>query len=111
MVVAPGGVKSNFRHNARPGNRHPAYDTPNSPTNQLIELMRNPDIIDQFPEADDCAKVLFDVVVGQDQRGLPGRLLMGADCFGLLETEYKRLWKEMEDWKEVTVRSSSKSGA
>lgn len=110
MVVAPGGVKSNFRHNAHFGNRHPAYDTPNAPFNQLIQAMANPAILDNFAEADDCAKVLFDTVVGQDQRALPGRLLMGADALAVLEAEYKRISEEMEKWKDVTVRCSAKIG-
>lgn len=110
MVVAPGGVKSNFRHNVHFGNRHPAYDTPKAPFNQLIEAMKNPAILDSFTEADDCAKVLFDTVVDQDRRALPQRLLMGADAFSVLQAEHKRVLEEMDNWKDVTLRCSAKTG-
>ncbi|EAW17214.1 uncharacterized protein NFIA_005770 [Aspergillus fischeri NRRL 181] len=64
-----------------------------------------------FSAADDCAKVLFDVLVGQDERQLPGRLLLGPETLPLLEAEMKKTREEMEAWKDVTVSTSSTGGA
>ena len=79
LVVAPGGIKTNFSSNVQLKNRHPAYDTPTSPFNQLIRYMMNPAIRDSFSRANRCAEILFDTIVGQYQRPLPTRLLMGAE--------------------------------
>ncbi|KAJ5735213.1 uncharacterized protein N7483_000338 [Penicillium malachiteum] len=110
MVVAPGGLKTNFPANAQLGGRHPAYDYPTSPLNQLMEFMMNPDIQKTFAEPDDCAKVLFDVVVAQDERKLPTRFLMGAETVPIFEAEYKKDAAEMEDWKEETLKCTQNEG-
>jgi hypothetical protein len=73
--------------------------------------MMNPAAQASFSEADDCAKVLFDVLVRQDERKLPGRLLLGPDTLPLLEAEMKKKQEEMEAWKDVTVSTSSTGGA
>ncbi|KAJ5723195.1 hypothetical protein N7488_001230 [Penicillium malachiteum] len=110
MVVAPGGLKTNFPVNAQLGGRHPAYDYPTSPLNQLIQFMMNPDVQKTFAEPDDCAKVLFDVVVGQDERKLPARFLMGAETVPIFEAEYNKDAVEMEEWKEDTLKCTQNEG-
>ncbi|GFF53969.1 uncharacterized oxidoreductase C162.03 [Aspergillus udagawae] len=111
LVVAPGGIKSNFGSNGKFLPRHPAYDTPDSPLNRLLTYMMDPAAQASFSEADDCAKVLFDVLVGQDERRLPGRLLLGPETLPLLGAEMKKTQEEMEAWRDVTVSTSSTGGA
>jgi len=110
MVAAPGGIRTNFFANSQIEARHPAYASPTSPFNQLIAYMMSPDIQETSSESDDLAKVLFDVVVSQDQRELPARLLMGAETLPILESEYKKDAEEMEAWKAETIRCTSKEG-
>ncbi|RHZ43172.1 uncharacterized protein CDV56_101290 [Aspergillus thermomutatus] len=111
LVVAPGGIKSNFGGNGQFVPRHPAYDTPDGPLNQLLKYMMDPAAQASFSEADRCAKALFDVLVGQDERRLPGRLLLGPETIPLLEAEMQKSRQEMEAWKDVTVSTSSTGGA
>lgn len=111
LVVAPGGTKSNFGANGKFLPRHPAYDTPDGPLNRLIEYMMDPAAQASFSEADDCAKAFFDVLVGQDERPLPVRLLLGPEALPLLQAEMKKTQEEMEAWRDVTVSTSSTGGA
>jgi NAD(P)-dependent dehydrogenase (short-subunit alcohol dehydrogenase family) len=111
LVVAPGGIKSNFGSNGKFLPRHPAYDTPDGPLNRLLTYMMDPAAQASFSEADDCAKVLFDVLVGQDERRLPGRLLLGPETLPLFGAEMKKTQEEMEAWRDVTVSTSSTGGA
>jgi NAD(P)-dependent dehydrogenase (short-subunit alcohol dehydrogenase family) len=106
MIVAPGGIKSNFHTAAHIGPRHPAYDTPTGPLNQLIQYMMNPAVQNVFSDPDQIAKVLFNAVVGQDERPLPTRLLMGGELIPFLEAEHKRVAEEVEAWKEETISCS-----
>lgn len=106
MMAVPGGIKSNFHTAAQIGPRHPVYDTPTGPLNQLIQYTRNPAIQDVFSDPDQIAKVLFDAVVGQDERPQPTRLLMGGELIPFLEAEQKRVADEAEAWKEETLSCS-----
>jgi hypothetical protein len=111
MVVAPGGIQTKFGSSLQFAKRHPAYNTPSSPLNQLMAYTMNPAMQETFSQPDQCAKVLFDAVVGQDQRPLPSRLLMGAETIALSEAENKRVLEEMEAWKKETLGCSPGSGA
>ncbi|KAF7121631.1 hypothetical protein CNMCM5793_009102 [Aspergillus hiratsukae] len=111
LIVAPGGIRSNFAINGKFRPRHPAYDTPDGPLNLLIKYMTDPAAQASFSQADDCAKVLLDVLVGQDERTLPVRLLLGPETLPLLEDEMKKTQEEMEAWRDVTVSTSSTGGA
>ena len=110
MVAAPGGIRTNFGSNVQVGARHPAYDTPDSLFNRTIKYMMDPAMQERFSTPEKCAEVLFNVVVGQDQRALPTRLLMGGETIPMFEAEYKRISEEMEAWKKETVQCSPKGG-
>lgn len=109
-MVAPGGIQTNFGSNVHLGHRHPAYDTLTSPFNQLVQYMMDPAVQETFSRPDQCAKVLFDAVVSQDQRPLPTRLLMGAETIPLSEAENERVLEEMKAWKEETIQCSAGGG-
>ncbi|KAJ5760408.1 hypothetical protein N7520_007564 [Penicillium odoratum] len=108
MVAAPGGVRTNFLTNAHVAARHPAYAGSNGPFSQMLGLMTRPDVQENFSAPDDLARVLFDVVVGQDERSLPARFLMGAETRTFIESECKKDADEMEAWKVDTIRCTSK---
>ncbi|KAJ5527050.1 hypothetical protein N7513_011209 [Penicillium frequentans] len=110
LVVAPGGIQTNFGSNVHLEHRHPAYDTLTSPFNQLVQYMMNPAVQETFSRPDQCAKVLFDAVVSQDQRPLPTRLLMGAETIPLSETENERVLEEVKAWKKETIECSAGAG-
>ncbi|KAH8702316.1 hypothetical protein BGW36DRAFT_356442 [Talaromyces proteolyticus] len=109
MVVSPGGIKTSFGSNIALGVRHPAYDTAESPLNQLMAYMGEPAIQETFSSPDQCARVLFDAVVAQEQRPLPRRLLMGAETIPLLEADLRISKEEMQTWKEETMQCSKGS--
>ncbi|KAE8383521.1 hypothetical protein BDV26DRAFT_277145 [Aspergillus bertholletiae] len=106
MVVAPGGIKTNFVSSVQFPPRHPAYDTPTSPLNQLLAYMTNPAVQETFSTPEKCARLLFDAVTGQAQRPLPRRLLMGAETIPLLEADLKLSADELDAWKEETMQCS-----
>lgn len=72
--------------------------------------MMNPAVQETFSRPDQCAKVLFDAVVSQDQRPLPTRLLMGAETIPLSETENERVLEEVKAWKKETIECSAGAG-
>ncbi|KAB8255374.1 hypothetical protein BDV32DRAFT_154323 [Aspergillus pseudonomiae] len=109
MVVAPGGIKTDFGSNIQFAARHPAYDTPTSPFNQLLAYMSNPAVQEMFSTPEQLARVLLDVVTGQAQRPLPRRLLMGAETIALLEADLKTSAEDLESWKDETLRCSSQT--
>lgn len=107
LVVAPGGIQTNFGSNVHLEHRHPAYDTLTSPFNQLFQYMMSPAVQETFSQPGICAEVLFDAIVGQDKRPLPTRLLMGAETIPLVEAENMRAAEEVKAWKEETIKCSA----
>jgi short-subunit dehydrogenase len=87
MVVAPGGIQTSFGSNVQFTIRHPDYNTPASPLNQLLSYMADAEVQKTFATPDSCARTVFDVVVGQHQRPLPRRLLIGAETIPLMEAD------------------------
>lgn len=110
LIVAPGGIKTNFGTNIQFGNRHSAYDTPDGPFNQLMKYMMNPNLQETFSDSAKCAQVLFDAVLRQDERALPARLLMGGETIGLIEGESEKSAGELIAWREETMSCSPSGG-
>ncbi|KAL1965847.1 hypothetical protein VTN77DRAFT_5168 [Rasamsonia byssochlamydoides] len=107
LIVAPGGVRTNFAGpSLKLAPRHPAYDTTNGPLNQLLQYISNPASEASWCDPDVCAKLLFDTVVGQHERPLPTRLLMGGETIPLTKADIEKTLNEMETWKEETMRCS-----
>lgn len=112
LIVAPGGIRTNFTGpSLKFTSRHPAYDTPAGPLTQLMQYMTAPGTSDSFSDPDICAKLLFDIVVGQNERPMPSRLLMGAETIPLMQADIERTLKEIDEWKEETLKCSPKGGA
>ncbi|KAJ5769167.1 NAD(P)-binding protein [Penicillium odoratum] len=104
LIVAPGGVRTKFVESSsgiRP--RHPAYDLPGGAFNQLAVYM---EAQDTWCDPESCAKVLFDAVVGQSERPLPTRLLMGAETIDFMIYEIKGVLEDIDSWKGETARCS-----
>jgi NAD(P)-dependent dehydrogenase (short-subunit alcohol dehydrogenase family) len=112
LIVAPGAIRTNF---AGPSMkiypRHAAYNVPTGPFNQLLQYMTTPGIQGNWGEAEVFAKLLFETVVGQEARPMPTRLFMGAEAIPLIKTDIDKTLKEMEKWKEETLKCSPKGGA
>ncbi|PGH13016.1 hypothetical protein AJ80_06500 [Polytolypa hystricis UAMH7299] len=112
LIVEPGGVRTKFGGSSlKMASRHPAYDTHNSAFNQLMAHMDDPASQATWCDPDICAQVLFDTVVGQDERPLPIRLLMGADTISVIKDDIERNLKDMDEWKEETLRCSPQGGS
>ncbi|KAJ5623143.1 NAD(P)-binding protein [Penicillium lividum] len=104
LIVAPGGVRTKFFESSlgiRP--RHPAYDLPDGAFNRLAVYM---EVQDTWSDPESCAKVLFDAVVGQSERPLPTRLLMGAETIDFMKYEIKGVLEDIDSWKGETARCS-----
>lgn len=48
LTVAPGGIQTNFASNIKLAARHPSYNTPEGPLNQLMAYMAKPSVRDAF---------------------------------------------------------------
>lgn len=105
LIVAPGGVRTNFATSSlEAAPRHPAYDLPDGAFNQLATYIN---MRDTWSDPDNCAQVLFNAVVGQRDRPLPTRLLMGTDAIPYMKDEIKQTLEEIDEWKGETLRCSS----
>ncbi|TVY13585.1 putative oxidoreductase [Lachnellula arida] len=104
MILSPGGVKTKFASNMRFLPRHPAYNNDEAPLTGLSKYIKIPSSADTWADADKCAAVLFDVVLGQKDKPLPTRLNLGADALPLMRHEVGEYLKEMEDWEEETLK-------
>ncbi|KAJ6114779.1 NAD(P)-binding protein [Penicillium sp. IBT 16267x] len=104
LIVAPGGVQTNFATSSlRAPPRHPAYDLPDGAFSQLAAYIKAQDT---WSDPDSYAKVLFDAVVGQRERPMPTRLLMGAETIPYMKYEIKQVLEEIDAWDGETARCS-----
>ncbi|KAH8811319.1 hypothetical protein F5884DRAFT_270486 [Xylogone sp. PMI_703] len=110
LIVEPGAVRTSFTGAMKIMPRHPAYNTPNSPLTQLLQYATTISQ-DNWSDPDVCADVLFKAIVNQNERPLPTRLLLGADAIPLIKGDIEKSLKEMDDWKEETIRCSPGGGS
>lgn len=112
MLVAPGGIRTNFAGpNMRIAARHPAYDTPNTTFNQLLAYITNPASQETWSDPNICARLIFNAVVGQNERQLPMRLLLGAETIPLIKSDIQKTLDEIDSWADETFKSSPGGGA
>jgi hypothetical protein len=109
LTVAPVGIQTNFASNIKFAARHLSYDTPEGPLNQFMAYMTNPSVRDAFSTPENCARLLFNVVNGQDERPMPRRLLMGAETIPIIEADLQKSTDELQAWKEEAIRCSAKN--
>lgn len=111
LIIAPGGVRTNFAGpSLRLAPRHPAYNVPASSFSQLLQYITNPKSPSSWSDPGICTRVLFDCVVGQDERRMPRRLLMGAEAILLTREDIKSTLASIDAWEDQTMRCSQKEG-
>ncbi|KAJ5711749.1 NAD(P)-binding protein [Penicillium malachiteum] len=104
LIASPGGMCTNFAHSSpQSPPRHPAYDSPDGAFSQLIGHIQSQST---WSDPDHCAQVLFDCIIGKDERPLPIRLLMGTETIPYVKGEIKQMLEEIEIWESVTLRCS-----
>lgn len=107
LIVAPGGVRTNFAGSSlKLAPRHPAYDVPAGLFSQLLHYISKPESQSAWSDSKNCARVLFDCVVGQHERPMPMRLLMGAETIPLTREDIKSTLADMDAWEDQTMRCS-----
>ncbi|CAI7593554.1 unnamed protein product [Penicillium pancosmium] len=112
MIVAPGGVRTNFAGpNMNIAARHPAYNTPNTVFNQILDYITNPESQVSWSDPNICARLLFDTVVARNERQLPMRLLLGAETIPLIKGDIQKTLAEIDSWAHETVKCSPGGGA
>lgn len=102
----PGGIRTNFGSSVKLAARHPAYDTPEGSLNQLIGYMSNKSAQETWSDPGTCARVLFEVVVGQQEHSLPRRLLMGGGTIDLVRADLEKSLEEVRVWEGEARRCS-----
>ncbi|KAK5953740.1 hypothetical protein OHC33_005009 [Knufia fluminis] len=102
----PGGVKTDyFQKSVIFTDRHPAYSDPNLPTSQMQAMFTTPGIADMFPEPEKLVEVIVGMVKdGIGELGIPLRLPLAADAWGMVKGAEERVLKELEAVKEVSMR-------
>lgn len=112
MLVAPGGIRTNFAGpNMKISARHPAYDTPGTMFNQLLDYITKPESQATWSDPDICARILFEAVVSQKERQLPVRLLLGAETIPLIKNDIQKTLTEIDLWADETRKCSPGGGA
>jgi len=108
LILSPGGIQTSFTDNIKFLQRHPAYaDDPESPLNQLIQYVSAPGSQDNYAVPEVCAAVLFDAVVGQNERPLPRRLNLGPETLPIMRADVNGYLKEMDEWEKETLKVAS----
>ncbi|KAJ5820037.1 NAD(P)-binding protein [Penicillium riverlandense] len=112
LIVAPGGVRTNFIGSSkRLAPRHPAYGSSTGPFSQVLNYLAEPEAPLTWADPAICAGLLFRTVMQQHVRSLPTRLLMGAETIPLIRADIEKTLKEMDAWKEESMRCSPAGGA
>ncbi|KAG0652446.1 putative oxidoreductase [Hyphodiscus hymeniophilus] len=110
MIVAPGGVNTEFHDNLMFPARNPVYaNDPDTPLNRLLKFMSNFDLKANGALPERIAAVVFDTVMGQNERPLPTRLSLGTETLKFVGDEIEAVSKELNDWKDVTITVSPSS--
>ena len=102
LILEPGGVKTEFAgKNLVLSDRHPAYLDPKCPYNEIIKLLSSSELKSKaWAEAQDTAKIIFNVVINRDIRPWPLRLPLGADAAELIQKDIAGFEKDMSEWSD-----------
>ncbi|KAJ5288975.1 NAD(P)-binding protein [Penicillium angulare] len=104
LTLSPGGVRTNFAESSLLSPpRHAAYNLPDGAFSQLVAYIQSQTT---WSDPDNCARVLFDCVVRQNERPLPTRLLMGSETIPYIREEIKHILEEVGDWEAETSKCS-----
>ena len=107
-IAQPGGVKTDYMQKSVIfTERHPAYADPACGTNQMYALVQNKDILSSFAGPEKLVEVVVDVIRnGIEGVGIPLRLPLGADGWGLIQSG---LEKALKDHAAVQATASKTS--
>lgn len=81
--------------------RHPAYNDPNTPTNQLLSYMQSGQGRSMWAEPSALAAAIYQIV-GRGSR-IPIRVPLGADAWGMLRADLEAIKKELDELKEISL--------
>lgn len=105
LLVEPNGMHTKFAESALTKTyRHPAYDKAGSPLNSLIAYIADPESWKSWSDPDLCATVLFNCVIGQNERSMPTRLFMGRGTTELIRSDIEKTLEDMDAWGAEAVQ-------
>lgn len=105
MIVATGGVNTKFHSNLQIPDQHLACaNDPESPLTGLANFMSKVNMADKAGVAERGAAVVFDIVVGQNERLLLLGLSLRAETLKYVGDEIQYSSKELKEWGAETVK-------
>ncbi|RFU28511.1 hypothetical protein B7463_g7826, partial [Scytalidium lignicola] len=96
LIIEPGGMRSQFVANIDGIARHPAYTDLSCPTNQLRVFLDTPEMKAGFAHPDRVAEIVFEA---SGMSGLPLRLPVGGDAWGMIKRKVDKMQTELEKVK------------
>ena len=109
-IVELGNFKTTFIPNMTVGKRHPAYDDPSYPFSQVAAYFASDIALQTGGNPAICARIMYDLATGRNEKPLPMRLVVGADSYNLIHAELEETIKELETWREISELSSKEAG-
>ncbi|KAI1740558.1 retinol dehydrogenase 8 [Xylaria scruposa] len=101
-IMEPGGTTTEYlgRSFKYMETRHPAYAAPTMPTNAMLGLLGNEELLKNFSSADDIARGMWELLTrGQS---IPIRVPLGEDAFDYVVAETENVKKELDSLKEFS---------
>lgn len=112
--MEPGGVKTEYAGTSMVHvERHPAYSDPSCPTNQLRAYMANPKAVENWASPEKIAEVIYTAIsegvegANGGKGGIPLRLPLGPDSWGLQKADLEAALKEFEALKSISLSTTS----
>ncbi|KAI0965564.1 short-chain dehydrogenase/reductase-like protein SDR, partial [Xylaria arbuscula] len=101
--IEPGGVKTNYatsslKHMAE---RHPAYETPNYPTNLMLSYLLSEQGRSLWAEPSSVAAAIYRIV----NRGsrIPIRVPLGPDAWGMIAKDLEDTKADLDELKDISL--------
>ncbi|KAI0556052.1 retinol dehydrogenase 8 [Xylaria curta] len=101
-ILEPGGTTTEYlgRSFKYMATRHPAYAAPHMPTNSMLGLLGNEELLKNFSSADDIARGMWELLTrGQS---IPIRVPLGEDAFDYVVAETENVKKELDSLREFS---------
>ncbi|TRX92681.1 hypothetical protein FHL15_006355 [Xylaria flabelliformis] len=102
-ILEPGGTTTEYlgRSFKYMATRHPAYAAPQMPTNAMLGLLGNKELLKNFSSADDIARAMWELLTrGQS---IPIRVPLGEDAWDYVVAETDNVKKELDSLKEFRI--------
>ncbi|KAI0193599.1 short-chain dehydrogenase/reductase-like protein SDR [Xylaria flabelliformis] len=101
-ILEPGGTTTEYlgRSFKYMATRHPAYAAPHMPTNAMLGLLGNEELLKNFSSADDIARGMWELLTrGQS---IPIRVPLGEDAWDYVVAETDNVKKELDSLREFS---------